>query len=80
MGRVLFFVALAAVAVWWLFGRKPRRPLDGQRTQSRGGGRAAVDDMVACAHCGVHLPRPDAMFDADGRVFCSDAHRLAGPR
>ena len=34
--------------------------------------------MMQCAHCGVHLPRADALMDARG-AFCSEAHRLAGP-
>ncbi len=36
--------------------------------------------MLACAHCGVHLPQADARLDAAGRPYCSDAHRLLGPR
>jgi len=40
----------------------------------------AAQTMLACAHCGVHLPQSDAQMDASGRPFCSEAHRLAGPR
>jgi uncharacterized protein len=36
--------------------------------------------MMACAHCGVHVLQADMQADATGRLFCSDAHRLAGPR
>jgi uncharacterized protein len=36
--------------------------------------------MHACAHCGVHLPHADMQADNSGRLFCSEAHRLAGPR
>ena len=36
--------------------------------------------MRACTHCGVHLAESDAVLDAQGRAFCSDAHRRAGPR
>jgi uncharacterized protein len=36
-----------------------------------------VEDMVACAHCGVHLPRGEAVATADGTLFCGEAHRLA---
>jgi len=59
------------------------------RTKSRGRGDASrppppapgdPQAMLACAHCGVHLPEGDALRDAAGRPFCSDAHRLAGPR
>lgn len=40
---------------------------------------AGPAQMVVCAHCGVHLPRDEARFDAQGRAYCSDEHRLAGP-
>ena len=49
-----------------------------------GGGRQReaehleIEQMVACAHCGVHLPAQDALVDGDRR-FCSDAHRRLGP-
>jgi uncharacterized protein len=32
--------------------------------------------MLACAHCGVHLPRDEAL-PGRGGVFCSEAHRAA---
>lgn len=34
------------------------------------------DEMVACLHCGLHLPRGDAL-PGRGGVFCSEAHRTA---
>lgn len=78
MGRILFFLALAAVVMWWLFGRKPRAPLDGKSAKPPGRA-AAVDDMVACAHCGVHLPRADAIVDGDD-LYCGEDHRRLGRR
>ena len=37
------------------------------------------EDMVQCAHCGVHLPRGESVA-AGGRFFCSTEHRqLHGP-
>lgn len=78
MGRILFFVALAAVVVWWLFLRKPRRPLDGQGPARPGRG-GAVDDIVACAHCGLHLPRADAVVEGDA-LYCGEEHRRLGRR
>jgi uncharacterized protein len=78
MGRILFFVLLAAVVLWWLFGRKPRPPVEGKGTQRPARG-VAVDDMVACAHCGVHLPRADAVVDGDD-LYCGEDHRRLGRR
>jgi uncharacterized protein len=50
----------------------------------RGAGAAAgatdAQTMVGCSHCGLHLPRSEAVADAQGRLYCSDVHRLAGPR
>ena len=36
----------------------------------------ASEQMVACAHCGLHVPRSDAVTTTDGAaVYCSQAHR-----
>jgi uncharacterized protein len=35
--------------------------------------------MLACAHCGLHLPQAEACFDVAGRAYCSADHRLSGP-
>lgn len=78
MGRLLFFVVLGAVVVWWLFGRTRRiAPKDG--TGAGRGAAGGAEEMVACAHCGVHLPRTDAVSD-DRNLYCGDEHRRLGPR
>ena len=73
---VLFVIVLAA---WLLLGSR------GDKASSRPRAPKATDaqdpqTMLACAHCGLHLPEVDATRDGAGRVFCSEAHRLAGPR
>jgi len=35
--------------------------------------------MVECAHCGLHLPQGEAVFDG-ATPYCGEPHRLAGPR
>lgn len=35
--------------------------------------------MLACAHCGVHVPEADAVM-GDGHAYCSEAHRQLGRR
>lgn len=74
-----FFLVLVVVAigVWLLFGRG-RRAGSSPRSKPVQPAQAAPA-MVICAHCGVHLPPADAVHDA-GIAYCSDAHRLAGPR
>jgi uncharacterized protein len=68
---VILLLVIVGVG-WWLFGRRPaigRKP----------GAAPTRQAMVACAHCGVHLPQSDAVVDARG-AFCGEAHRVAGPR
>ncbi|ARP79760.1 hypothetical protein CAL12_02245 [Bordetella genomosp. 8] len=49
-----------------------------QRARGRSGAaRRAVpaEQMVRCAHCGIHLPRSDAAL-VDGRTWCQEHARL----
>ena len=76
--KYLLVFAVVMVGIWiWLRGRAPTSGHAGPRTRKRAAAPAA---MVACAHCGLHLPTSESVADAGGRPYCSDAHRLAGPR
>lgn len=79
--KYLLVLVVVVVVLWLMFGRgrggaAPSRPAP---PPPRGAPPAAAP-MLACAHCGVHLPQAEAVLDAGGRPFCSAAHRLAGPR
>lgn len=37
----------------------------------------APEDMVKCAHCGVNLPRSEAIF-SKGEFYCSVEHQKLG--
>jgi uncharacterized protein len=78
MTRLLILLAIVVGVAWWLLKRRPASGSDAGQAVDKPAAEPAK--MVACAHCGVHLPRPEASCDADGRAFCSEAHRLAGPR
>ena len=67
-------VLVAVVVLLWLLRGACRRRADAARP-----GRpeaAAPQPMLACAQCGVHLPRDEAL-PGRGGVFCGDAHRAA---
>lgn len=38
---------------------------------------SAVEDMVKCAHCGVNLPRSEAILSG-GDFFCTPEHKRLG--
>jgi uncharacterized protein len=67
---LLFAVLLVAYLLW-----RNARVVRGQDAQ-RGGRPAGPQEMVSCAQCGVHLPRPEAIAGPDGRLYCSEEHRL----
>lgn len=75
--KYLLVLIVVLVVGWMLLRRGAPRAPDGQ--SARRTRRDAPAAMVACAHCGLHLPQHEAVTDAAGRPYCSDAHRLAGP-
>lgn len=72
-----YLVLIAVLAVVYMLWRHKR--LDGP--SSRAGSAPAQppagqpQEMVRCNHCGLHLPREDAVTGAGGRLFCSPQHR-----
>jgi len=72
--RVVLVVALVGVVLWWL--SRTRSRLGASR---RAGTPHPPQAFARCAHCGVHLPLADAVVER-GIAYCSEAHRLAGPR
>ena len=38
-----------------------------------------IEQMVPCAHCGLHVPESEGVRGAGG-FFCSEEHRRLGPR
>ena len=39
----------------------------------------AAEEMVRCAHCGLHVPYSASLHDRH-HGYCSASHRQAGPR
>ena len=70
--KILLFLVAVFVLLWLLRGA----------TSRRGGGAVprppphAPQQVIACAYCGVHLPRDEAL-PGRGGVFCGEAHRAA---
>jgi uncharacterized protein len=75
--KLLVLIGLV-VGVAWLVSRlsssSAQRPGDPDPTA--GVPKGDSEEMVACLHCGVHLPQGEAVASSAG-WFCSDAHREA---
>lgn len=77
-----FVILLVAVLVLaWLVSGSWRRYKQGAAPRARSAA-PQVEGMVACAHCGVHLPASLAVAGEPPRKerYCSVPHRDAGPR
>ncbi len=70
MGKLLLIIV--AVLVVYFIVKSYQRNLQGPpppRARPKVG-----EDMVRCAHCGVHHPRSESTLSA-GEFFCSEEHR-----
>ena len=69
--KIVVFLIAVVVLLWLLRGATTRR-----RSNPGAARPPAPQPMIACAYCGVHLPRDEAL-PGRGGVFCGDAHRAA---
>lgn len=76
LGKIIVFLVLAVVA--YLLIRGAMRTKRGDTPSDRHA-ETAVENMKACARCGVNLPRSEAI-EADGHYFCSEEHRRLGAK
>jgi uncharacterized protein len=69
-------IVVLVLMLWFGKGRGSGgdTPSGGQRRRPPG-----PQPMVSCAHCGLHLPQPDALEGEGGRHYCSAEHRRLGP-
>lgn len=83
MRNILIFILLLIV-IWWVRRALQRPPRGTGSPGSLGAGRGSTSDnpehMLACAHCGVHVPESEGVHDGNA-FFCSEDHRrLGAPR
>lgn len=82
MGKVLFWVVAILVAM--IIARivsqnkaRKRNPPNPTIRPPRKPGKA--EEMVRCAHCGIFLPRSEALM-SNHHTWCSLEHAKRGPR
>lgn len=82
MARLIWWLVMGALAWWvlrrWLLRNSPP-PMQEAPTPSAPA-PAEPGHMVACAHCGLHLPEPDAIrasSNAGQLFYCGAEHARA---
>ena len=79
MARIFILLAVVLGVFWWLRSRAEARHEQAARTSRPAtASRNAPDNgsaeaMVQCAHCGVHLPRSEAIAWR-GLHYCRRSH------
>jgi uncharacterized protein len=72
--KILLLIAIGFVvlALFRAYQRSLNKPTQPAREQT-------VEDMVKCAHCGVNLPRSEAIYSG-GEFFCTPEHQKLGKK
>jgi len=68
MGKLIVLALLVGIAIWLI-----RRALAPPRQKP-----PVEGELIACARCGMHLPRSEARR-AGERLYCSEDHARLGP-
>jgi len=88
VGKIIFWAVLIIGGL--LIARILARQNAGRRADAGGPARTrppraapstaqSPEAMVRCAHCGIHMPRSDAVL-SQGHTWCSSEHARLGVR
>ena len=65
MSRLIFIIVIIALVFWLLRSYRKQAPKQDEAPKTQ--------DMVSCAHCGIHLPKSESV-SADGKYYCCAEH------
>jgi uncharacterized protein len=75
--KYVIIIVIVLALVWLARSRRPTVRGDDEAVKKRA--PPAIEDMVTCTHCNLHLPKSDAL-PGRGGYFCGEAHRAAHER
>ncbi|MGE4435785.1 PP0621 family protein [Achromobacter sp.] len=85
MGKLLFWIVIiigvlfvARIAGRMAAARQDSPAAAKPRAKASPPATGAPEAMVRCAHCGIHLPRSEALL-LGGQTWCSQEHARLGP-
>ncbi len=67
MGKIIFFAIIALLIYWIVMSRQSEKSKADTPSE-------AIEDMVRCIQCGVHLPKSESIT-SQGNFYCCDEHR-----
>jgi uncharacterized protein len=70
MGQLLRIIIIL-IGVWLVLAIIKRALASRRKSRAD---QASIPKMVACEHCGTHVPESEAIRD-DGRHYCSEEHQ-----
>ena len=86
MGKIIFwaFIIIGGLFLARLLAHHNASRDDDARTPRQAPKRGAppvehAEAMVQCEHCGIHMPRSEAVL-SQGHIWCSIEHAKLGPR
>ena len=71
--KYLLLLLLIGLLCWAFTRTRQSRTSDSPDTPSSS---TSAQDMARCAHCGIHLPKDEAVLGDKG-LYCSTEHRTA---
>jgi len=79
LGKLVFFLIIAALVYWLIKARSSEETENiDEKTEEGAENNAspkALEEMVRCVRCGVHLPRSESVT-SQGDFFCCNEHRI----
>jgi len=71
--KYLLIILIIVIVLWLARSKQTRMPPGPRGAKPKTEGN---EPMLACAHCGLHIPSGEAL-PGRGGVFCGEAHRAA---
>ncbi|WP_292921156.1 PP0621 family protein [Nitrosomonas sp.] len=66
MGKLFFYILIALLIYWIIKNRHSKKDSDISDLDS-------IEDTVSCVHCGVYLPKSEAI-NYQNKYFCCQEH------
>lgn len=71
--KLLLWAGIIVAVIWILRSKKSSAKVTSPKTPQAP--LAGTEAMLSCAHCKIHFPASEAVFDSSHTAFCSAEHR-----